>query len=108
MSDLAVSPSLLAPNVAAPSATSGAETARMFALQGPSGELMYPAFFADPRQDRKRLEAVSKVLGDMPGAAKWDFFMSLRLSLGNKTPLDALAKGKVAEVMAAARAFAEE
>ena len=84
------------------------KTRRMFALQGPSGELVYPAFFADPRQDRKRLEAVSKVLGDMPGAAKWDFFMSLRLSLGNKTPLDALAKGKVTEVMAAARAFAEE
>ena len=84
------------------------KTRRMFALQGPSGELVYPAFFADPRQDRKRLEAVSKVLGDMPGAAKWDFFMSLRLSLGNKTPLDALAKGKVAAVMVAAQSFAEE
>jgi hypothetical protein len=83
------------------------KTTRMFALQGPSGELVYPAFFADPRQDRKMLEAVSKVLGDLPGAAKWDFFMSVRLSLGNRTPLDALAKGKVDAVMAAAQAFAE-
>lgn len=83
------------------------KTTRMFALQGPSGEMVYPAFFADPRQDRKRLEAVSKVLGDLPGAAKWDFFISVRLSLGNRTPLEALAKGKVDAVMAAAQAFAE-
>lgn len=83
------------------------KTTRMFALQGPLGELVYPAFFADPRQDRKTLEAVSKVLGDLPGAAKWDFFMSVRLSLGNRTPLEALAKGKVDAVMAAAQAFAE-
>jgi hypothetical protein len=83
------------------------KTTRMFALQGASGELVYPAFFADPRQDRKTLEAVSKVLGDLPGAAKWDFFMSVRQSLGNRTPLEALAKGKVDAVMAAAQAFAE-
>lgn len=81
---------------------------RVFALQGPSGELVYPAFFSDPRQDRKILEAVSKALGDLPGAAKWDFFMSPRISLANKTPLEALAKGKVDAVMAAARTFADE
>jgi hypothetical protein len=81
---------------------------RVFALQGPSGELVYPAFFSDPRQDRKILEAVSKALGDLPGAAKWDFFMSPRISLGNKTPLEALAKGKVDAVMAAAQAFTDE
>jgi hypothetical protein len=83
------------------------KTRRMFALHGSSGELLYPAFFADPRQDRKMLEAISKTLGDLPGAAKWDFFMSPRLSLGNRTPLEALAKGKVDAVMAAAQAFAE-
>lgn len=81
---------------------------RVFALQGPSGEPVYPAFFSDPRQDRKILEAVSKALGDLPGAAKWDFFMSPRISLANKTPLEALAKGKVDAVMAAARTFADE
>lgn len=36
-----------------------------------------------------------------------DFFLSVRLSLGNRTPLEALAKGKVDAVMAAAQAFAD-
>lgn len=81
---------------------------RVFTLQGPSGEHVYPAFFADPKQDRKTLEKVSKTLGDLPGAAKWDFFTSPRVSLGKRTPLEALAKGKVDAVMAAAKAFVEE
>lgn len=81
---------------------------RIFTLQGPSGEKVYPAFFADPRQDRKMLEKVSKALGDLPGAAKWDFFMSPRESLGKRTPLEALAKGRFEAVMVAANAFAEE
>jgi hypothetical protein len=81
---------------------------RIFSLPGPSGEQVYPAFFADPRQDRKMLEKVSKSLGDLPGAAKWDFFMSPRISLGKRTPLEALAKGKFEAVMAAANVFAEE
>lgn len=81
---------------------------RIFTLQGPSGEKVYPAFFADPKQDRKMLEKVSKALGDLPGAAKWDFFMSPRESLGKRTPLEALAKGKFEAVMVAANAFAEE
>lgn len=81
---------------------------RIFTLPGASGEQAYPAFFADPKQDRKMLEKVSKALGDLPGAAKWDFFMSPRLSLGKRTPLEALAKGKFEAVMVAANAFAEE
>ncbi len=81
---------------------------RIFTLPGPSGERVYPAFFADPKQDRRLLEKVSKALGDLPGAAKWDFFMSPRVSLGKRTPLEALAKGKFEAVMLAANAFAEE
>lgn len=81
---------------------------RIFTMPGPSGELLYPAFFADQKQDRKTLEKVSKMLGDLPGAAKWDFFMSPRMSLGKRTPLEALAKGKLEAVMAAAQAFVEE
>jgi hypothetical protein len=80
---------------------------RIFVLQGPSGEYLYPGFFADGSYDRRVLEKVCKALNDLPGAAKWDFFMSPRLSLGGKTPLDALAKGKVDEVMSAAGAFRE-
>lgn len=92
-----------------PQALSAALKARrLFALRGPSGEYAYPAFFADPRHDRQVLEKVSKALGSLPGAAKWDFFTVPRLSLGGKSPLDALAKGKVDAVMAAALAYADE
>lgn len=81
---------------------------RLFAVSGPSGEYAYPAFFADPRHDRQTLEKVSKALGSLPGAAKWDFFTVPRMSLNGKSPLDALAKGKVDAVMAAALAYADE
>lgn len=81
---------------------------RMFVMQGPSGEYVYPAFFADSAYDRRVLEKVSKALGDLPGAAKWDFFMSPRVTLAGKTPLNALAKGRVDEVLAAADAFREQ
>ena len=92
-----------------PQALSAALKARrLFALRGASGEYVYPAFFADPRHDRHILEKISKILGDLPGAAKWDFFIAPRLSLGGKSPLEALAKGKLDAVMAAARAYADE
>lgn len=92
-----------------PQAVGGALKAkRIFALRGPSGGQVYPAFFADEHLDRKVLEKVSKILGDLPGATKWDFFISPRLSLDKRTPLEALAKGKVDAVMTAARAVMEE
>ena len=92
-----------------PQALSAALKARrLFALSGPSGEYAYPAFFADPRHDRQTLEKVSKALGSLPGAAKWDFFTVPRMSLNGQSPLDALEKGKVDAVMAAALAYADE
>lgn len=81
---------------------------RMFVMQGPSGDYYYPAFFADPRHDRPVLKKVCKALGDLPGGSKWDFFTTQKISLGNKTPLDALAKGKLEAVLTAAVGFAEE
>ena len=81
---------------------------RIFTLRDEKGRQVYPAFFADRSLDRKQLEHVSKALGDLPGAAKWDFFMSPRLSLGKKTPLQALKKGKFDAVMTAANTFADE
>lgn len=81
---------------------------RIFALLGPSGEYLYPAFFADQKHDRRILERVSQALGELPGASKWDFFTTPRLSLGGKTTLAALEKGKVDPVMDAARAFRDE
>lgn len=80
---------------------------RLFVLAGPSGDFLYPAFFADGRHDRAVLEKVSRALGGLPGGAKWEFFTTPRLSLGRKTPLQALAKGQVEEVLAAAAAFAD-
>lgn len=80
---------------------------RLFVLAGPSGDFLYPAFFADGRHDRAVLEKVSRALGSLPGGAKWEFFTTPRLSLGKKTPLQALAKGQVEEVLAAAAAFAD-
>ncbi len=80
---------------------------RMFALVGPSGENYYPAFYGDGEQDRRRLEKVSKALGQIPAASKYFFFTTPSTFLGGMTPLDALKKGRVSDVLAAATGFAE-
>ena len=81
---------------------------RMFVLDGPSGEGYFPAFFADEKYPRRALEKVSKALGKLPGASKWEFFRTPRISLNEKTPLDALSRGKVDSVLSAAAAFLDE
>lgn len=81
---------------------------RMFVMQGPSGGYYYPAFFADAKHDRHVLERVCKALGDLPAASKWDFFTTPKISLGNRTPLEALVKGKLDAVLVAAAGFLEE
>jgi len=92
-----------------PQALSAAlKTKRMFALLGPSGEYAYPAFFADAALDRRTVERVCQALGELPATSKWNFFTSPRLSLGNRSPLQALAKGKVNDVLDAASAFMDE
>ena len=37
-------------------------------------ERYYPAFYASTEYDRRHLESVSKILGDLPGSAKLQFF----------------------------------
>ena len=92
-----------------PQALSAAVKAkRMFTLPGPSGAQFFPAFFADRAYDRPVLERVCKALGDLPGARKYFFFTAQRYSLGGKSPLQALAKGKIDQVLAAAEAYLEE
>ena len=81
---------------------------RMFVLNGPSGEGYFPAFFADEKYPRRVLEKVSKTLGKLPGASKWEFFRTPRLSLNEKTPLEALSRGQVDSVLSAAAAFLDE
>jgi hypothetical protein len=54
------------------------------------------------------LEQVSKALGGLSGGSKWEFFMTPKISFGNKTPFDALSKGKIDQVLVAAAGFSEE
>jgi hypothetical protein len=89
-------------------AISSAETnGRIFSLDGPGGNKVFPAFYADPALDRRNLEKVTKVLGDVPGPSKFQFFTNARQSLDGATPLEALAAGRLVDVMAAARAVRE-
>lgn len=80
---------------------------RMFTLDGPSGESLYPAFFADKRYDRRTLGKISKALGGLPGPSKWQFFTTGKASLCGKTPLDALSDGELDAVLAAAAGFVD-
>jgi hypothetical protein len=68
----------------------------------------YPAFFVSPDIDRKTLAKVTKQLGTIPGWSKWQFFTTRKGSLGGSTPLEALKRGDVKAVTAAANAFAEQ
>ncbi|MFM9433760.1 hypothetical protein ACFDR9_000804 [Janthinobacterium sp. CG_23.3] len=80
---------------------------RMFSLDGPAGKQLYPAFFTDPKYDRREVERVSQALGDLPGPSKWQFFTTGKGSLGGRTPLVALANGDLDGVLVAAAGFAE-
>lgn len=80
---------------------------RMFALLGPAGENYYPAFYADGDLHRRDLEKVAKVLGDVPAASRYHFFTSKSTYLGAATPLEALKKGRLGDVLIAAAAFRE-
>lgn len=78
---------------------------RLFALEGPGGEHYYPAFYIDADLDGSGLELIAQELRDLPAASKYHFFVSKRTNLG-ATPLEALKRGRVAEVCKAAAGFA--
>lgn len=67
----------------------------------------FPAFFADPELDWKRLARVAKPLHGLSGWHKWFFFTSPKGSLGDLTPLEALKRGMKEDVRTAAYGFAE-
>ncbi|PAJ91390.1 hypothetical protein CJO69_27660 [Burkholderia ubonensis] len=67
----------------------------------------YPAFYVTGDVDGKTLAKVTQLLGSLPGWSKWQFFTTPRASLGNITPLKALSRGEVEQVVKAAAAFAE-
>lgn len=78
---------------------------RIFSLQAPSGGDYFPSFFADSSYDRRALGRVSKVLAILPGPSKYHFFTNKSLTLG-MTPLQALAGGRVKDVLICASGFA--
>ncbi|QBR04190.1 hypothetical protein E1956_44475 (plasmid) [Paraburkholderia pallida] len=80
---------------------------RMFTVEV-EGQAYYPVFFADGKVDRTVVERVARLLGQLPGWTKWDFFVSRRGSLGDLSALEALGKGKVDLVEKVACAFHEE
>ena len=77
---------------------------RVFSVEV-KGRTYYPAFFADPQYERRQLEIVSKALGDLPGTSRLQFMLTPKGSLNSLTPLEALARGKVADVKIAAEGF---
>jgi hypothetical protein len=79
----------------------------IFTVEGMFGANFYPAFFADETYKRRTLGKISRVLAGLSGSAKFQFFMNKSDLLGNKTPLEALAEGTLADVMIAAASFAE-
>ena len=79
---------------------------RIFSVEV-GGENYYPGFFADPAIDRRKLERVSKTLGELSGWRKWQFFTTPKASLENLTPLEALKKGQYERVVITAAGFAE-
>lgn len=79
---------------------------RLFALTV-DGENYYPSFYLDNKLDLRQLEQVSKKLGKLSGWEKWRFFTTPKGSLAKLTPLDALKKGKLDDVITAATGFAE-
>lgn len=82
------------------------KSGRLFSVQAPSGVDFFPAFFADDSLDRRALGKVAKVLSGLPGASAYHFFVSKSFTLG-MTPLEALAGGRVKEVLTTAAGFAE-
>lgn len=81
---------------------------QVFALDGPSRKKLYPAFLADPAIDRERLAEVSRALGDLPGSSKYGFFVTPKLPLGGRTPLEVLVSGgDMKALLTAAAGFRE-
>lgn len=79
---------------------------RVFAVEV-GGENYYPAFYADGELDRRKLEQVSKLLGELSGWSRWQFFTTPNASLEGLTPIQALKGGQYDRVATAAAAFAE-
>ena len=72
-----------------------------------NGQQLYPSFFTDPTLKRRQLIAVTRLLEDLDGFTKWQFFVTGKGSLGGLTPLAALRQGNLRQVKATARGAAD-
>ena len=54
------------------------------------GALYYPALLADSTFDRKRLQAICRILVPAPAWSRFDFLSSTRASLGGRRPIELL------------------
>ncbi|MEB2122847.1 hypothetical protein VDS34_06035 [Xanthomonas campestris pv. campestris] len=82
------------------------DSQRIFYLEYNS-QRYFPAFYADKKYERKHLDVITRILGDLPGGSKMQFFLTPKGSLGGATPLQALADGRFKKVKDIAAAFAE-
>lgn len=71
------------------------------------GQQLYPSFFADGTLKRRQLIAVSRILKDLDGFTKWQFFVGGKGSLGGATPLAALREGRLRQVKVTAEGYAQ-
>ncbi len=78
---------------------------RIFTIQSAEGVSYFPAFFACSLQERRILGRVTKILSGLPGPSVFHFFSTESTMLG-LTPLEALADGRVADVVLVAKGFA--
>ena len=79
---------------------------RLFSLER-DGQTLYPAFLANPTESIRRMEAVCRHLGTLPGGSKWQFLITPKGSLAGRTPLEALRDGDSAAVNVTAEGFKE-
>lgn len=70
------------------------------------GVRYFPRFLADSSNSRRHISAVCRLLGDLSGPSKLQFFSTPKASLGGATPLEALLQRRFAAVKAAAEGFA--
>ncbi|USJ00821.1 hypothetical protein MUG10_00725 [Xanthomonas prunicola] len=82
------------------------ESQRIFYLEYKS-QRYFPTFYADNNYERKHLDVITKILGDLPGGSKIQFFLTPKGSLGGAAPLQAIADGRFKKVKDIAAAFAE-
>jgi len=71
------------------------------------GAHYYPAFFLVNELNRKYLAKIVRRLGGLSGWRKWGFFTKENESLGGLTPLQALMRGEVKQVLQTATALCE-